>query len=90
MIKQIRKPYYMKTFLGLMAIAAICSSCYTHRDVQVDLVSAELIRIDTIVRHTQQEQQLTWRDDSKMEYISYADLNRIFRIGTRITVFRTR
>ena len=80
----------MKTFLGLIAIAAICSSCFTHRDLQVDLISAELVKIDTIVRHTQQEQQLTWRDDSRMEYVSYADMNRSFRIGTRMTVFRTR
>ena len=80
----------MKTFLALLSTAAICSSCYTPRDLQVDLISTELVRIDTIVRHTAQEQQLTWRDDSKMEYVSYAALERKFIVGTRMTVFRTR
>ena len=80
----------MKTFLALLSAAAVVSSCYTPRDVQVDLVCAELIRIDTIVRHTAQEQQLTWRDDFKMEYISYAAMERKFIVGTRMTVFRQR
>ena len=80
----------MKTFLVLLSAAAIVSGCYTPRDVQVDLISAELVKIDTIVRHTAQEQQLTWRDDYKMEYISYAAMERRFIVGTRITVFRQR
>jgi len=80
----------MKTVLALLSTAAIVSSCYTPHDVQVDLISAELVRIDTIVRHTAQEQQLTWRDDYKTEYISYAAMERKFIVGTKMTVFRQR
>jgi hypothetical protein len=82
----------MKTvILSLLAVATL-SSCYSSREIQVEMVSAQLVRIDTIYRYseTQTKQQLTWRDNLNTQYVSYEPLNRSYNIGTRMALLRTR
>jgi hypothetical protein len=52
----------MKTILAMTAIAALLYSCSSPREIQAEMVSAELVKIDTAFRYTNPEQMLTWRD----------------------------
>lgn len=80
----------MKTIVGLLTLVLL-GSCYSKKEIQVEMVSAELIRIDTVYRNAHfQQQQLTWRDEFNLEYVSFATLGRQFQVGTRMTVLRTR
>jgi uncharacterized protein YcfL len=82
----------MKTLLILALAAIVLAGCYSRREIQVEMVSAQLIKIDTIYRYAgdQTKQQLTWRDNENMEYISYAPLQNSYFVGTRMAVLRTR
>jgi uncharacterized protein YcfL len=82
----------MKTIITLLLAAVTFCGCYSHREIQVEMVSAQLIRIDTIYRYSggQSKQQLTWRDSENMEYVSYAPLQTNYYVGTRMAVMRSR
>jgi hypothetical protein len=83
----------MKTFILLLSMATVAlSSCYSAREIQVEMVSAQLIRIDTVYRYApdEQKQQLTWRDDQNTEYVSFASMNSAYLVGTRMAVLRKR
>jgi hypothetical protein len=81
----------MKTMILLLAIIAL-AGCYSRKEIQVEMVSAQLIRIDTIYRYAgvQTKQQLTWRDPQNLEFISYAPLETNFIVGTRMAMLRER
>lgn len=76
----------MKTGFFVIAAAAAFAGCYSSREVQVDFVNAELVRIDTIYRHPEQHQVLTWQTGDNIRYISYAPINKPFTVGARIAV----
>jgi hypothetical protein len=76
----------MKTILCIAAFVYF-SSCVSYKEVQVEMVAAELVRIDTITRFERTEQVLTWRSPDKTEYVSYAALGPVYTIGSKVTVF---
>jgi hypothetical protein len=84
----------MKTlyFSTLLLSAITLAGCFSHREIQVEMVSAELIRIDTVHRYSEShvKQQLTWRDNEDVKYISYASLETNYSLGTRMAVLRAR
>jgi hypothetical protein len=82
----------MKTFILLLLAAVVLASCYSPREIQVDIVSAQLVRIDTVYRYTSYntQQVLTWRDNENVEYISYAPMQANYIVGTRMAVLRKR
>ena len=75
----------MKTILAVAAIAALYS-CSSPRELQAEMVSAQLVKIDTAFRTTNPTQMLTWRDDHDIDYITYAPLNNVFFLGSKMTV----
>ena len=79
----------MKSVILLLAIAAF-ASCGFPREIQVQMVRAQLIRIDTVYRYPLEEQQLTWKDNENQEYVSFAPINSSYTLGTRMIVMRTR
>jgi hypothetical protein len=79
----------MKTILAALFVASI-TGCYTSREIEVEMVQAELIKIDTITRHPDNQKMLTWRDQDDIDYISYAGMYENFLIGTRMMVMRRR
>ncbi len=79
----------MKTLILILGLAAL-GSCYSHRELQVEVVNAELVKIDTVYRMNDQQKQLTWKCNDNIEYVSYASLKSQYIVGTRMTVFRTR
>jgi hypothetical protein len=80
----------MKTLLAGVALVVI-AGCYTSKEMQVEIVKAELIRIDTINRYSNiQKQVLTWKDEFNMEYVSFAEMNQVYVLGTKIPMLKTR
>ena len=79
----------MKTLAGLITLM-LCCSCYSKKELQVEMVNAELIRIDTVYRAPHDQQQLTWRDDMNIEYVSFAAITQTYRIGTKVLFLRSR
>lgn len=76
----------MKTIL-LVAIVIAFFSCSGPRELQAEMVSAELVKIDTVFRYADTPKQLlTWRDDNHVDYLTYAPLNNGFYVGARMIV----
>ena len=81
----------MKAVLVVAMAAAILTGCYSTREIQVEMVSATLVRIDTLNRETQYQKQLfTWRDQRNVEYTSFETMSKNYALGTTMTVLRTR
>jgi hypothetical protein len=82
----------MKTMIVLLLAMVALASCYTPREIQVDIVSAQLVRIDTVFRYMNDKSQqvLTWRDNENIEYVSYVPLQASYTVGTRMAVLRKR
>ncbi|HYC39239.1 MAG TPA: hypothetical protein VEB63_02030 [Chitinophagaceae bacterium] len=82
----------MKTMMlaGVLAAALMCG-CYSEKELQVEMIQAELIRIDTINRSTPvQKQQLTWRDKWNLEYVTFVPMDEVYIVGTKMTMLRNR
>lgn len=80
----------MKTILGALAILAI-TGCVQPREIQVELIPAQLVKIDTVFRQpNEQKQILTWRDRDNVEYISYANMDQNYPLGISLLVMRAR
>ena len=76
----------MKTIL-VLAIVVAFYSCYEPRELQAEMVSAELVKIDTVFRYANDPRQLlTWRDDNHIDYITYAPLTNSFLVGSGMIV----
>ena len=81
----------MKTILAAAMVLAILTGCYSTREIQVEMVNATLIRIDTINRETDYQKQLfTWRDQKNIEYTSFESMSKNYALGTIMTVLKTR
>ena len=65
----------------------ILNSCSGPHEVQAEMVSAQLVKIDTAFRYeTNPRQMLTWRDNNDVEYVTYAPLANSFLLGSRMVV----
>lgn len=77
----------MKTTL-LLLTCFTAFSCAMQRNVEVEVVDAQLIRIDTVSRGELQEQQLTWKDNYNLEYVSFMPIERNIPVGARMQMLR--
>ena len=75
----------MKTILAGATIAALYS-CWSPRELQAEMVSAELVKIDTALRFSRPEQMLTWRDGNDVNYVTYAPMNNTYFVGSKMIV----
>jgi hypothetical protein len=78
----------MKTILSIAAVTMFCS-CYSYKEtqIQMQMKSMELVKIDTISRYDRKEQLLTWKSQDNMVFTSYAALGPVFVVGSKATVF---
>ena len=76
----------MKTAMITASLATALLSCAVQKDIQVEFVHAELIKIDTVYRYPNTEQVLTWKTNENIHYISYAPLRQPYQVGTRMAV----
>jgi len=85
-LSAISKREYMKTILVIATAVAFCS-CAGPRELEAEMVNAQLIRIDTAFRYANDPKQiLLWRDDNNVDYITYASMNNSFLLGSRMVV----
>lgn len=62
-------------------------SCVAEKEIQVEAVIVELVKVDTIQRHMNiPEQMLTWKTADEMRFVSYASLNSHYLIGSKMQV----
>ena len=80
----------MKTIIVLAMIIISVLGCRTGKDIQVEFVTARLIKIDTIQRFNEYEKVLTWQDDDKIRYTSYLPMERRVAVGMQFLVMRRR
>ena len=81
----------MKTILVAMGFAAACAiGCGVEKDIQVEMVRAELIKIDTVFRSPNTKQLLTWKDGDNVHYVSYESMDRYFIVGTSMLIMKQR
>lgn len=66
--------------------AAIVFGCATEKEVQVALVNAELVNIDTIQRYNSYEQVLTWKCPDNVRYVSFEPISKYYKVGTVLPV----
>jgi hypothetical protein len=75
------------TIMMMFFIVNILNSCTGSQELQAEMVSAQLIKIDTAFRYESNPQQmLTWRDENNIEYITYAPLANSFSLGSKMVV----
>lgn len=79
----------MKTILVALGFISACG-CSIGKDIQVEMVQAELIKIDTIQRGPESMQLLTWRDNRDVRYFNYQPISRYFALGTSMVVMKQR
>jgi hypothetical protein len=82
----------MKTTLAALAFVAILAvACNPAREINVEMVNAQLIKVDTIFRSSDNpKQQLTWRDSDNIEYISIVSMTRSYPVGVVMSMLRPR
>lgn len=67
-------------------VCALLVSCSTRREIQVELMNVQLVRVDTIYRSDQSQKVLTWQTDNHVKYYSFEDLNLSIPVGTFMKV----
>ena len=79
----------MKTIIVTMIVAAVLG-CRTGKEIQVEFVTAKLIKIDTVQRFTEYEKVLTWEDTDKIRYVCYLPMKKRVTVGMEMLVMRRR
>lgn len=81
----------MKTFLLPLALIAAAGCANLRETQQVDMVTARVVRIDTVFRYPDHMKQLTWKDNDDIQYVSYVSMfNEVYSIGSSMYVMRRR
>ena len=76
----------MKTLLALAAIA-LTYSCAGPRELEAEMIGAQLIKIDTAFRYASDPRQiLTWRDDNNIDYVTYAPMSNSYLVGSKMII----
>lgn len=79
----------MKTVFVASA-ALLFTACVSERSLQVSVVQAELVKVDTLFRNSEYVQLLTWRSPERMKFVSYAGIKEYYPVGARMAVFMPR
>lgn len=81
----------MKTMLVAIATVFVVAGCASTREINVEMISAQLVRVDTVYQgSTYQKQQLTWRDKDDIEYVSLVSMGAHYPVGIVMTLLRQR
>jgi uncharacterized protein YcfL len=81
----------MKTVLVVFVVLLVVIGCRSTREINVEMVSAQLIKIDTVFRGSNEpKQQLTWRDKDDIEYVSLVSMSRLYPLGLTMNLLRQR
>lgn len=62
-------------------------SCEAEKEIQVEALYVELVKVDTIQRHMNiPEQMLTWKTEDDIRFVSYASINSQYLVGSKMQV----
>jgi len=68
-------------------LTAIFIGCNSGKEIQMSMADVELVKIDTIQRYPNtSEKLLTWRDDNRIDYITFVPIETHYIIGARMKV----
>lgn len=76
--------------VALFVVAVVVCSCYAKKEIQVEMVDAELVKIDTIYRSTGHEQLLYWKGENNLQFISFVPISKSYRVGAKMPVMLRR
>ena len=80
----------MKPLL-LCTVAAFAFACNTEREVQADLMTANLVKIDVVNRFpNQQQKMLTWRAANSVLYVTFEPMSTDVALGEMRQVMVTK
>ena len=73
---------------GYVAAAAciFASACAAKRDIQVEMVKVELVRVDTIFRFDHKMKMCTWQAPDRLTYYSFERIDNYMPVGTSMRV----
>ena len=77
----------MKSIIAALCIIAL-SGCRIEREIPVEFVKVELIRIDTVFRYPKERKLLTWQDQDKIRYTSSISIEKNIAVGSTLLVMR--
>lgn len=76
----------MKKILLIGIIATVCN-CTPGREVQMNMIDVELVKIDTVQRYPDKYHRiLTWRDPNRLEYITFEPMASPYTVGAHMKV----
>lgn len=71
----------------LLATPFLCGCFVTKQTLHTELVTVQLIGIDTIFhQQSMRQQQLTWNTENNIKLITYAPMGNVFVVGTSFLV----
>lgn len=73
----------------ICSVALMFSACVSKKamQIQVSVVQAQLIKVDTLYRDREYVQLLTWRSPQHVEFVSYAGMKEYYPVGAKMAVF---
>jgi hypothetical protein len=74
-----------KILVGAFACFSI-AGCYIDKDIQVEIVNAQLVKVDTIYRNDEGHKLLTWLASDRTTYYSFENLENFIPVGTSMRV----
>lgn len=74
----------MKSGLFFLLVALIISACSASREIQVERVSVQLVKIDTIFRESGNLKAFTWEASNHVRYFSIEPIGAEIPLGATI------
>ena len=71
----------MKVLIAAVLFVSALVSCSVERELQAEVVSAQLVQIDTINRYSGNQLYLTWKCSNNITYGTYAPIARDYKVG---------
>jgi hypothetical protein len=80
----------MKSMMAPAVLVFLMASCRMGEEIQVQVMDVKLVEIDTLERVDHPVQRLVWITPDNMRYITVADLNENYSVGTQMKVLTKR
>lgn len=76
----------MKGIILLLG-SALTYGCASEKEIQMDVIDVELVKVETVNRYPNLEQKiLTWRDAHNISYVTFEPMNNKYTVGSIMKV----
>ena len=77
----------MKVLVVVAICAALTPGCASEKNIQVNVIDVELVKIEVVQRYPNIEKKLlTWRDVNSIDYITFAPMSSEYKVGSTMKV----